>query len=184
VYISSICLKSYSAFRDSGTAYLKPGINIITGQNSVGKTALLKALDLHSKPTKPHRSTETIKTRGIEHLENSLIEVGFSLTPQDFIEVFRGKKFFFAIPSGIDVNKVVIDISAWLKSDIAQEFACDIQYLDDAGSNTVKATKGYSLWLYETYSNLIAGQLSLSDDGTVNYLGNHSSDYLTYTFLL
>ena len=46
MYISKIRVQNYKAFNDSGWIEFKPGINIISGQNHSGKTALLEALSL------------------------------------------------------------------------------------------------------------------------------------------
>lgn len=44
MYISKFQVSNYKSFRDTVEITLTPGINIITGQNNVGKTALLEAL--------------------------------------------------------------------------------------------------------------------------------------------
>ncbi len=59
MYISKIQVKNYFSFRDSGEARFQAGINIITGQNSAGKTALMKALAFELD-SEPHKSESTI----------------------------------------------------------------------------------------------------------------------------
>ena len=41
---------NYKSYRDSGKVKFKPGFNILTGQNSAGKTALLEALTFQFPP--------------------------------------------------------------------------------------------------------------------------------------
>lgn len=61
MYIESIEVHNYKSYLQSGKIEFKPGFNIIVGQNSAGKTALLEALSL-SFGNKPHRSLHTIPT--------------------------------------------------------------------------------------------------------------------------
>jgi recombinational DNA repair ATPase RecF len=44
MYISKFQVINYKSYRESGDVEFKPGFNILTGQNSAGKTALLEAL--------------------------------------------------------------------------------------------------------------------------------------------
>jgi len=46
MYISKFQVLNYKSYRDSTEIELKRGFNILTGQNSAGKTALLEALSL------------------------------------------------------------------------------------------------------------------------------------------
>ena len=57
--ISSITVKNYMGFLDSGDIKLSSGFNIIVGQNNAGKTALLEALSLQFD-NKPHRTRKTV----------------------------------------------------------------------------------------------------------------------------
>ncbi|WP_434384870.1 AAA family ATPase [Melittangium boletus] len=61
MHLSEFQLYNYKSFQDSGPIELKPGFNIITGQNNAGKTALLEGLGLRFKD-KPHRSLVTHPT--------------------------------------------------------------------------------------------------------------------------
>lgn len=58
MYISKIRVKNYKSFLDSGDIHFEPGINIITGQNNGGKSALLNALTMRISDN-PHMSTLT-----------------------------------------------------------------------------------------------------------------------------
>ena len=55
MYFTEFQVHNYKSFMDSGVITLKPGFNIITGQNNAGKTALLEALGLGFS-SRPHRS--------------------------------------------------------------------------------------------------------------------------------
>ena len=59
--ISKIQALNYKSFLNSAWIEFKPGINIVTGQNSSGRTALLEALTL-VQPNNPHRSLKTVPT--------------------------------------------------------------------------------------------------------------------------
>jgi len=46
MFISKFQIQNYKSFLDSGEVELKQGINIVTGKNNGGKTALMQALGL------------------------------------------------------------------------------------------------------------------------------------------
>src|SRR4051812_27864330 len=55
---------NYKRFRDTGTITFRDGMNVIVGQNDVGKTALVEALSLRA-PSVPHRSILTLPESGM-----------------------------------------------------------------------------------------------------------------------
>jgi energy-coupling factor transporter ATP-binding protein EcfA2 len=59
MYISNFRVSNYKSYRNSAEIELKRGFNVITGQNSAGKTALLEALTL-AFTSAPHRSEKTM----------------------------------------------------------------------------------------------------------------------------
>lgn len=63
MYISRIAVKNYKSYFDASELVFRPGFNVVIGQNSSGKTALLEALSLNF-PLVPHRSAKTIPTEG------------------------------------------------------------------------------------------------------------------------
>jgi recombinational DNA repair ATPase RecF len=67
MHISKFQIANYKSFQESGEIVLKPGFNVLTGQNSAGKTALLEALTLQFTPT-PHISDRTLPFRGAQHI--------------------------------------------------------------------------------------------------------------------
>ncbi|QIA23643.1 AAA family ATPase [Mesorhizobium sp. AA22] len=62
-------LSNYSSFSDTGPVDLKPGINIIVGENNAGKSAILRSL-YHLENT-PHRSPREFRAErlGYSHLD-------------------------------------------------------------------------------------------------------------------
>ena len=64
MYISKFRVRNDKSDRDSGEVEFKPGFNILTGQNSAGKTALLEALTFQFTP-RPHVGPSTVPTPGI-----------------------------------------------------------------------------------------------------------------------
>jgi predicted ATPase len=64
MYISKFQVLNFKSYRDSTEVEFKPGFNIITGQNSAGKTALLEALTLRFSAN-PNRSMKTVPVAGV-----------------------------------------------------------------------------------------------------------------------
>ena len=68
-------------------------LNLITGYNNVGKSAILEALWLHSAPNNPELSIRLLGFRGIEGLQptNLLNDLHYDLNPENTIEfIARG----------------------------------------------------------------------------------------------
>src|SRR5207249_3441257 len=63
MHISSLRIKNYKSFLDSGELRFGTGMNIIIGPNNSGKTSLLEALAL-TFPGGSHRSIRTLPNRG------------------------------------------------------------------------------------------------------------------------
>jgi recombinational DNA repair ATPase RecF len=59
MYISRFKIYNYKSFRESQDLELRPGFNVIVGQNDGGKTALLQAISLRFQYN-PHRSLKTM----------------------------------------------------------------------------------------------------------------------------
>lgn len=182
MYISSIRLQTYSAFNDSGIAIFKPGINIITGQNSVGKTALLKALDLQKKPAIGHKSTKTIPSRTIQTPDYSELWYGFSINPKDFMEVFRASGFNLAIPPNSDAATITNQVTHWLSYGSSLDVLIKCDFGID-GEITFTSVKGFSLGLFEHVPNLINGSFFINGNLEVSYSGNSGTTYRTLSFI-
>ena len=69
MHISKIRVQNYKAFYDSGWIDFQAGINIVSGQNNSGKTALLEALNMNFQNI-PHRSLKTLPNRSSKIAEN------------------------------------------------------------------------------------------------------------------
>jgi hypothetical protein len=80
--ISKIQVLNYKSFRDSGWIEFQSGINIITGQNSAGKTALLEALTLEFNDI-PHRSLNALPTQSSRPNPKSHVHFFLHLTKQE-----------------------------------------------------------------------------------------------------
>lgn len=87
--ISKFQIANYKSYRDSGEVEFKPGFNILTGQNSAGKTALLEALTLQFTPT-PHISDRTVPFRGAPPDPISLARITFSISGDELVTLLRG----------------------------------------------------------------------------------------------
>jgi DNA repair exonuclease SbcCD ATPase subunit len=88
MYLSKFQVLNYKSYRDSTEIELKRGFNIITGQNSAGKTALLEALALDFKAV-PHLSDATVPFRGAAPDGNSLVQLTFVISGSELIQVMR-----------------------------------------------------------------------------------------------
>src|SRR5690349_13546033 len=103
MYLSSIRVFNYKSFVDSGTIELKPGINIIIGQNNAGKTALLEAISFSFKNiphaslvSKPSKDTK-IEKSSVANFEIKVIseELKKILKSHDSLSFSIPKKFVF-----------------------------------------------------------------------------------------
>jgi energy-coupling factor transporter ATP-binding protein EcfA2 len=97
MYISKFQVLNFKSYRDSNEILFKPGFNIITGQNSAGKTALLEAMTLQFVAS-PHRSLSTVPTPGIVPPQDSVARVTFSLTRDELFSLLRGQPFLLPEP--------------------------------------------------------------------------------------
>jgi predicted ATPase len=88
MYISGLRIKNYKSFIDSGEICFEPGLNILIGPNSSGKTALLEAIGLHVQD-KPHLSIKTKPTRESTPNEKSAVEVAVRVGPKEFEDLCR-----------------------------------------------------------------------------------------------
>src|SRR5205085_8532641 len=79
---------NYKSFSALGTLSLRPGFNVLTGQNSAGKTALLETLSLQF-PNVPHRSIKTIPSVNSQPKPTSTIAVEIEITNAELMEIIR-----------------------------------------------------------------------------------------------
>lgn len=86
MYIGKFQVLNFKSFHDSGEVELKPGFNVITGQNSAGKTALLEAMTLQFAAN-PHRSLRTIPAPGSRHSQESIVRATFSVPRNELLDL-------------------------------------------------------------------------------------------------
>ena len=111
MHISKIRVQNYKAFYDSGWIEFQPGINIISGQNHSGKTALLEALSLNFE-NMPHRSFKTLPTIFERLTTNSQVELAIVVTKKDFLEFIRREEF-----NGREKNLIMPDALGTIDKD-------------------------------------------------------------------
>lgn len=96
MYISSIEVHNYKSYDASGRIDLTPGFNIVTGQNSAGKTALLEALGL-SFSDNPHRSSKKLPTRSTPADPKSRVEITIKCDLDELLKLALAQRSSFYI---------------------------------------------------------------------------------------
>ena len=121
MYLSRIQVINYKSFMDSGSIDLNPGINIITGQNSAGKTALLEAVSLKFNNT-PHRSLMTLKSREALADPISRVKFSFEFTKEESIKIFSriSSPYIMPKPEKGDVNEAIQCVHKYLNHELPQ----------------------------------------------------------------
>jgi predicted ATPase len=85
MWIKTLRIENYRAFRDSGAIMLGPKMNVILGRNNSGKSALLEALNLTNCSNRPFLSDLTrTKPAPISSFELELV-----LTGPEIVNLFR-----------------------------------------------------------------------------------------------
>lgn len=97
MFISKFRINNFKSFHDSGEINFTQGINIITGQNNSGKTALLQALSIKFK-SDPHRSSLTLPKPNINIDNTSKFDVEFSISKEEIEDIIFNKTNEIIIP--------------------------------------------------------------------------------------
>src|SRR5262249_42351507 len=97
MHISKVQVTSFKSYHDSGEVEFKPGFNIVVGQNSAGKTALLEAMQLQS-PENAHRSLKTVPAPGNTVGVGSSVRLTFVLTRDEFLHMLKDTSYLYAPP--------------------------------------------------------------------------------------
>src|SRR5437763_13664309 len=97
MYISSFELRNYKSFYEPSALTLGPRLNIITGQNNAGKTALLSALGLGFYAN-PHRSEKTVPVIGSAVNSISWADVSITADPRDVLRLLQRPEHDWWIP--------------------------------------------------------------------------------------
>ncbi|HEY8936714.1 MAG TPA: AAA family ATPase [Cyclobacteriaceae bacterium] len=128
--IKDIRIQNYKSWSDSKLLKIYDGLNVIVGQNNVGKTALLEALSLMrgSAPhrtliTKPehdsHIDTNATFTATFQFEENELFKIALTLTRDFFVPLqFDNQPVANAIQSVLETLKYRQQITAALQNNI------------------------------------------------------------------
>ena len=113
--ISKIQVLNYKSFRDSGWIEFRAGINIITGQNSAGKTALLEALALNFQNI-PHRSISILPTPSslLKAQSQTNFSLSFTKNERQSILAQIPLPYFIPPPSAISSNEALQLFQIWL----------------------------------------------------------------------
>jgi predicted ATPase len=141
MFISSISVRNYKSFLEAPELVLRPGFNIITGQNNSGKTALLEALSLNF-PFAPHKSVRTVPNEGVAPPQIS--EIDFSLT----VTANELKEFMFAGRQSITIFLPVVNFGS--------EFAI---------SNRITNSRELVDWFLKTANHTFKVRLTRQADG-------------------
>ncbi len=112
--ISLFSIENYKSFNDSQQLKFSPGFNILVGQNNVGKSALLEALQLRSTG-KPHNSILTAPERGTTLSPLSTVDVTITVTGQELKQILANDVQRFSLPWPSDVTLLQPDGANLLK---------------------------------------------------------------------
>lgn len=110
MYLSKFQLFNYKSFFNSGLLEFTPGINIIIGQNNVGKTALLEALTLNFTDI-PHRSIKTLPSKSSYIDPQSKVNVTLTFEQHEIYSFMNGLLLPVLIlsPQVQNLNEPVVD---------------------------------------------------------------------------
>lgn len=78
MYLRSLRIQNYKSFEDSGELSFGRGFNVVVGQNNVGKTALLEALNFARTQSVPHRTASS--PRGLALKPNSVFDADVEIS--------------------------------------------------------------------------------------------------------
>lgn len=119
MYISQFKLSNLKSYRESSPIQFTPGLNFIVGQNNAGKSALLDALRLEPS-WNPHKSPQTMTFEGAPPIQQSSIDLSFSVSHEELLEIMKG------MPGAVFILPYPADNS---------EFARSISFLDDSSGS-------------------------------------------------
>jgi len=105
MYIGKFQILNFKSYRDSTEVEFYPGFNMITGQNSAGKTALLEALALRIRAS-PHRSAQTIPVPGVLPEQASIVRETLFFSGEELVSLLRtmGGAQWFPAPDHRDTQ--------------------------------------------------------------------------------
>lgn len=188
MYISGVRVGNYKSFNESPILRLGPGFNIVAGQNSAGKTALLEALalGLHAQP---HRSVKTVPMKDILPSRTSWVDIWLTIRTTEAKELLGSGQLTivkpnldsdFARTAGYTHEDSPEGNLKWLTAIFSREFL-ELQVRLDAGQGwgltAVPACGLYrpqlapnGLYLYQTFWIDKDGQPKLHSTSAQNVL--------------
>lgn len=102
--------KNYKSLRETPVLAFDAGINVIVGQNNVGKTALLEGLSGQATNT-PHRSLKAFPNETTPSHDTITFEFGVDIDKQELVELCKNKIsepwMIYAGPAEADYQKRV-----------------------------------------------------------------------------
>src|SRR6266568_3777101 len=190
--ITKFQVLNFKSFRDSNEIEFKPGFNVITGQNSAGKTALLEAMTLQFTAN-PHRSLRTIPAPGGIPAQECVTHVTFSIT-RDEIFGFLDRQAHrlpqppigFPIPGNSPYQVRADEASAFLKwLSQESEFFIALQFTALPHGGQRWAAQGQPLGRYpaappESSGHIPMFTVSLRDNGELGFDGFDRGDGTNY----
>lgn len=100
MYISRFKIANYKSYRAPSAVEFTPGVNVVVGQNSAGKTALLEAI-ANVPLQKPHRSPRTVPFDGARPSDVSTAEFSFSVGQQELREIIVASRLTLLVPYAV-----------------------------------------------------------------------------------
>jgi predicted ATPase len=131
VQITNFQIGNYKSYNEPVQFEFCSGINVITGQNNAGKTALLEGISARFEGN-PHRSPRTVPTRNSPVRKQSRIEVTFRLTVDEV------KDCLLQMPESAQIN--------FARPVLNTPFADSIQYR--SGQNEIVQGEQLLAWFW------------------------------------
>lgn len=136
MYFNEVVIENYKCFRDPSKLKLEKGINLIIGQNNVGKTSMLETLELRFE-NNPHQSYETYEKSKRSSKNYSKITIEFTLSNAELIDSLiikqnqNQQKHKFPLNENPDLIEINEDDDSLLKDKEAQYRAMAKEYFSN-----------------------------------------------------
>jgi len=95
--IESVRIRNYKSFDETPEIEFSSGFNVLAGQNSSGKTALLECLTLNFEPNS-HRSLKKLPARDTIPDPSSTVDVSLTLDREEILSILAGRPDQLYIP--------------------------------------------------------------------------------------
>ncbi len=160
--IKHVRLLDYSSFKDTGQINLKPGFNLIIGQNNSGKSALLRSLLLPLDDNR-HRSLEVFQNG---RLPPPTIHTGLTLSGLDLEDAFLARPGRSIIWAGGPIDFPSIELTAEFQFEFRQSAG-------NAFQHAITRNSSESLHLFGTDGRLELRNPTNEADNTNEFIGPH-----------